>query len=296
MSNNIVQSAIFVTYADVNYRDKAQVLIASLVEGGVAQDKIHIISLDDCDLRGEFKSVHQINWSIISDIRFEKREDYFRILPQVLIYLNDQGHKKILYLDCDVKAYFQSIDELSAIMKGSVSAVKHNRFLLYQLLSKHPGYYNIGVNWFDFTFNETIAIVEEWNHQCSHYKDHTDPRLGYFSEQLLIDSWPNKLRYFNEINETVYNQAIWNTFFFHISYKNDRYCYKGNQIVFYHFSTIKYSGKFYFFAQKNSVTPILLGLRKMYIDYIHLLRDTDSFCVHKSNKSYRRLFLGHEFR
>ena len=95
---NKVESVIFLTYADSNYRDKAQVLIESLINGCVPPQNITIVSLDAADLTAGFESVRQVNWNQISDTRFEKREDYFKVLPSILIYLKNEGFQKILYL------------------------------------------------------------------------------------------------------------------------------------------------------------------------------------------------------
>lgn len=292
---NKVETVMFLTYADNNYRDKSQVLIESLIKGGVPSQNIIIVSLDATDLTTGFECVHQINWNQISNTTFEKREDYFKILPSILIYLKSKGFQKILYLDCDVKAYFSRPEELSPILKGSISAVKQNRFGIYNMFGRHSGTYNVGVNYFDFGFEETITIVEEWKNQCLNFRENINKRLGYFSEQILMDNWPDKLTNFNIINETVFNQAIWNTNFVHVKFYNNRYYYKKKKIVFYHFSSIKCSNNFYYFSQRKSITPIWGLMNHLYKDYISLLRQTGCSGPITIGRSFKRIFLGHEF-
>ena len=293
---NKVETVMFLTYADSNYRDKAQVLFDSLINGHISPQNITIVSLDNNDFTEDLKGVNQINWNQISKLKFKKREDYFKVLPSILIYLKNQGFRKILYLDCDIKAYFSHPEELLPLLKGSISAVKQNRLSVYKFFGNHSGTYNVGVNYFDFGYAETEVVVEEWKEQCINFHENTSKRLGYFSEQLLMDNWSEKLTNFTVIDESVFNQAIWNTLFFNVKFHGNRYYYKDKKIVFYHFSSIKCSEYFfYFFSQEKSITPIWFVMHNMYKDYIRLLRQTGYSKMTRVKRNVKRYILGYNF-
>jgi len=191
----------FCTYFDKNYLSKFLTLKASLDQ--IKSDyTFYILYLDDFVYNffkeNTFKNIQLINLADLEiaypDLLVAKKnrsliEYYFTLSPFLPKYIFKKFNIfEISYLDSDLY-FFKNPSKL--INESSDSSV----ILIRQESNPIYGFYNVGWIFFNFNYNETKEIVEQWGEQCLNLcSDIPNPVKNLYADQKYLDSWPQQLK------------------------------------------------------------------------------------------------------
>lgn len=195
------------------------------------EENIKLISIDDYN--------SHFNTSID---RFEdKKQYYFTATPNLCLFLIEK-HPEIdilLYLDADVYVY-NSLESLyDEFSDSSVGFCPHRLHPLISLYAKSYGKYNVGVNL--FRNSETgLKCLRDWKSDCDNwYPDRPGYPLKFFSDQIFLDSWPEKYDGVKIIENIGVNVCHWNAANYRFTKHNDKYFVNGEPLMIYHFSSLR---------------------------------------------------------
>ena len=192
----------YCTYFDKNYLSKFLVLRKS-IKKFKKKNIFYVLCLDEIVekffLKNNFKDIIPISlfklenkYKALSNAKKNRSliEYYFTLSPFLPRYINEiLKVKKVSYLDSDLY-FFRNPDKL--IRQDDDSSV----ILIKQESKRIYGTFNVGWIIFNFNYNETENIVNEWCRQCINLcSDFPDPSIDAYAEQKYLDSWPNKLKY-----------------------------------------------------------------------------------------------------
>lgn len=228
------------------------------------EDKIILISIE------EYNSY--FNTSIA---RFEdKKQYYFTATPNLCLYLIEK-HPEIdilLYLDADVYVY-NTLDQLyTEFSDSSIGFCPHRLHPLISLYAKSYGKYNVGVNLFR-NFDTGLRCLRDWKSDCDNwYPDKPGYPLKFFSDQIFLDSWPEKYDGVKIIENIGVNVCHWNAANYRFTKHNDKYYVNGEPLTIYHFSSLKKEDENVWSANSIyafvSIKNVLLDLYTNYINQI----------------------------
>jgi hypothetical protein len=191
----------FCTYFDKNYISKFLTLKASL-DQYTSEYTFYILSLDDFVYdffkKNNFKNVQLINLTDLEmaypDLLAAKKnrsliEYYFTLSPFLPIYIFKKLNVfEISYLDSDLYFFKNPSKFISESSDSSVVLIKQETNPIY-------GFYNVGWIFFNFNYNETREIVEQWGKQClNSCSDIPNPAKNLYADQKYLDSWPQQLK------------------------------------------------------------------------------------------------------
>ena len=190
----------FCTYFDINYLSKFLTLKNSLdnfnfrytfyvlaLDNAVVEffkknkfNNLKIIELDQIENKYELLKDAKKNRAII--------EYYFTLSPFLPKYIFEkEGINQITYLDSDFFFFKNPKKIISENIDSSVSLIKQNSKEKY-------GKFNVGWINFNFEYDETINIVNEWSNQC--LNECSDiPKKNSYADQKYLDTWITKLKY-----------------------------------------------------------------------------------------------------
>lgn len=190
----------FCSYFDKNYLAKFLNLRSSL-ENFNFKYTFYILCLDDFSVN--FFKKNNFNNTIIitlNEIENEYKElldlkqnreiieYYFTLSPFLPKYIFEKkGIKQISYLDSDFYFFKSPKKIISENLDCSMSLIQQNSNNKY-------GKYNVGWINFNFEFDETINIVNEWSNQCLNYCSDI-PKHNSYADQKYLDTWITKLKY-----------------------------------------------------------------------------------------------------
>jgi len=269
------------TYFDSNFLPRGLALYESIKKN--AQEFIlYILALDKTTfdylqaLRDEKIipiSIREYNNFFSIDIQkfTDKKQFYFSLTPKLCIYLlKNYPHIDILlYLDADVYI-FNSLDILyDEIGSAAITMCPHRINPIINFFSHHYGSYNVGVNSFRNN-EEALNCLNEWKNEIdSWYPKKAGYPLSFLSDQIFLDTWPNKFPNLKIIKHIGINAAPWNCINYRFR-KKDRIYYVNNKpLVIYHFSSLRKIEKNVWDANNDQTIVNIKGtLLEIYMNYI----------------------------
>ncbi|MBK7627776.1 MAG: hypothetical protein IPJ16_11410 [Bacteroidales bacterium] len=210
-----------------------------------------------------------------SILKFEdKKQYYFSATPNLCLYLIEKypGINILLYLDADVYVYDSLNSLYEEFSDSSVGFCSHRLHPIIDLFTRSYGKYNVGVNL--FRNSETgLKCLRDWKSDCdSWYPEIPGYKLKFFSDQIFLDSWPERYEGVKIIENIGVNVCHWNATNYKFTKQNERYFVNGEPLIIYHFSslrkesdTIWNAGSIYAFV---SIKKVLL---EIYTEYVKLL-------------------------
>jgi hypothetical protein len=171
----------------------------------------------------------------------DKKQYYFSATPNFCLYIIEK-HPEIdvlLYLDADV-FLFNSLDPLySEFEDSSIGFCPHRVNAILRAIVKHYGKYNVGVNL--FRNSETgLKCLRDWKEDCdSWYQGKPGYSLNFFSDQIFLDSWPQKYTGIKVITNIGIDVCYWNASNYTFTKKNNLYYVNDMPLVIFHFSSMK---------------------------------------------------------
>jgi hypothetical protein len=272
------------TYFDINFLPRGLALYHSLKK--VQPDFVFYILTFDQET---YKYLSQLNEDKIILISIEeynshfntsierfkdKKQYYFTATPNLCLYLIEKYHEIdiLLYLDSDVYVY-NSLDPLyEEFSDFSIGFTAHRLHPLIKLYARSYGKYNVGVNL--FRNSETgLKCLRDWKSDCdSWYPDIPGYPLKFFSDQIFLDSWPERYEGVKIIENIGVNVCHWNAANYKFSKYNDKYYVNGAPLVIYHFSSLRKETENVWSANSIyafvSIKNVLLDLYTNYINHI----------------------------
>jgi len=207
----------------------------------------------------------------------DKKQYYFTATPNICIYLLEKypSIDILLYLDADVYL-FNSLDSLYKEFGGnSIGICPHNLHPVTRKIFKNHGIFNVGVNLFR---NSEIGrkCLYDWKLDCeTWYKGKPGYHLEYFSDQIFLDSWPDRYSKVKIIENIGVDVAPWNAANYSFSKNQNEYFVNDYPLIIYHFSALKKVDH----RKWNGNSIIYLSsirgcLKDIYLNYI---REIDKF-------------------
>ena len=277
----------FCSYFDKNYLAKFLNLRSSL-ENFNFKYTFYILCLDDFSVNF-FKKNNFNNTIIITlneieneykkllDIKQNREiiEYYFTLSPFLPKYIFEKkGIKQISYLDSDFY-FFQSPKKI--IQENIDCSVT----LIQQNVDERYGKYNVGWINFNFDYNETIIIVNEWGNEC--LNECTDiPNNNSYADQKYLDKWVTKLKYLRVFQPEYTCLSPWDS--------NSVIEENKESMIAFHFHGLElyesnFTSGFYQFNKKNNQKII----NRIYIPYIkNLISIEKKYNLKSSSIRHRR--------
>ena len=190
----------FCTYFDINYLSKFLTLKNSLNKFNIDYT-FYILALDNLVIeffkKNKFNNLKIIEldkienkYELLKDVKKNRAtiEYYFTLSPFLPKYIFEkEGINQITYLDSDFFFFKNPKKIISENIDSSVSLIKQNSKEKY-------GKFNVGWINFNFEYDETINIVNEWSNQC--LNECSDiPKKNSYADQKYLDTWITKLKY-----------------------------------------------------------------------------------------------------
>ncbi|HAF28013.1 MAG TPA: hypothetical protein DCG75_03100 [Bacteroidales bacterium] len=204
--------------------------------------------------------------------RFEDKKQYFfSATPNICLYIFNEFPQvdSLLYLDSDVYV-FNSLEPLyEEIGDASIAICSHRFHLLFNILSKNYGRYNVGVNYFK-NDKEGNECLKDWKKDCdSWYPNKPGYPLNFFSDQIFLDNWIHRYKDIKEITNIGVDVAPWNMMNYKFKLVNEIYYVNNTPLIIYHFSSLKKIGE----NSWNGNTIFFFGsiqgnVKKLYKEYI----------------------------
>ncbi len=190
----------FCTYFDKNYLSKFLSLKSSL-ESFNFKFTIYALCLDNYSFdffkKHSFANVKTISLDEIENeydnlIKVKKKREvieyYFTLTPFLPKFIfKKYSIRQISYLDSDFYFYQSPKKIIYSNLDSSVVLIQQN-------VSDKYGKYNVGWLYFNFDYEETINILNEWSNQCLE-KCSDIPHKGSYADQKYLDEWTLKLKY-----------------------------------------------------------------------------------------------------
>ncbi len=289
------------TYFDSNFLARGLALFES-IKTHTKEFVLYVLTLDQAsfdflhELRDEKIipiSITEYNNFFNLDIQkfMDKKQFYFSLTPNLCIYVlkNNPQIDILLYLDADVYV-FNFLDILyEEIGTASITICPHRINPIIKFFSHHYGAYNVGVN--SFRNNEEgLNCLYEWKNEIdSWYPKKPGYPLSFFSDQIFLDSWPDKYPTLKIINHIGINTAPWNSINYRFRKKNDIYYVNKKPLVIYHFSSLRKTEKNTWNGNTDQAIINIKGtLLDIYIDYIKKIDSTNI----TTNKAVKLNFRG----
>jgi len=143
-------------------------------------NNLKIITLDEIENNYKMLKIAKKNRDVI--------EYYFTLSPFLPLYIfENEGINHITYLDSDFYFFKNPKKMIQENIDCSVTLIQQNADIKY-------GKYNVGWINFNFDYDETIIIVNEWGNEC--LNECTDiPNNNSYADQKYLDKWVTKLKY-----------------------------------------------------------------------------------------------------
>jgi hypothetical protein len=249
-------SAEFCTLFDVNYLPRGLALHASL-QTVEPQAQLRAFCMDDCahrvlaELRlpgltavslGELEQ-HDLDLARVKVDRTQV-EYCWTATPSVIRYslTREPELEGITYLDADV-FFFSNPEPLFAELGAdSIQIVPHRYAPAYRHQVRTSGIYN--VEWLTFRSDERgRRALDWWRERCLEwcYDRLEDGKLG---DQMYLDDWPERFEGVEVLRHVGGGLAPWNVANYTLRQHDGRIWVDDVPLVFYHFHSLKLSGRF----------------------------------------------------
>jgi len=170
----------------------------------------------------------------------DKKQYYFSSTPNICLYLIKTFPEIdiLLYLDADVYL-FNKLDSLyEEFGDSSIGFTPHRVHPFLNFFVRHYGKFNVGVNLFRNS-EEGLACLRDWKDDCdTWYPDKPEYPLKFFSDQIFLDSWPEKFNGVKVIENIGVNLCYWNVANYKIRKKESYFYVNGKPLIIYHFSSL----------------------------------------------------------
>lgn len=262
------------TIADSAYFPQVRVLYESLVQYE-RHFKLYVLCMDE--LLIEKLTKYQIKCVTPSDIGLRKmgqgKEKFFFATPTLIKYMLDDSSEDILYVDADSEFFGPTISHIYDLIGiASTLMVFHGyRDKLALCHLNNYGSFNVGFNMFR---NDGISkiIVRDWIEDCKSYFKEKNSILGFFSDQIYLDTWLD--RYGNFV-KVVFNGGINISPRVIVKYglrqhNNEYYC--GDVLIRHiHYIDVRKKGKFWQSGFHNYLRITRNIEKKLVLQYIKKL-------------------------
>lgn len=274
----------FCTYFDSNYLPHARALHLSLIKHN-PHAMLFMFCMDDNSFE-QLNSLHLPQTTILSYKDLENglpklleaksnrtRVEYFYTCSAAICYYVLQTYPEadaITYLDSDLYFYASVEPLFDELADASIGIIEHNfswaakRNIIY-------GKFNVG--WITFKRdNNGLACVKKWLNNCI---DWCYQKLegNKYGDQKYLDSWPEEFEGVKIIKHKGANVAMWNIGKYKLSFKNDKIYIDKEELIFYHFASLKQIKPFVFASTLSRVFVRTSNIIKthIYIPYIQSL-------------------------
>ena len=300
----VSKKLVFCSYFDFNYLTRFLALKKSLDLYSLKY-KYFVLALDnetEVFLKKNFPEINTIKLSniekqftILNRLKKERSriEYYFTLSPFIPIYIKQNYKiKNLMYLDTDLFFVKNPVQEFIKFKNHSITIIKQKSDPKY-------GKYNVGLINYNFTFNETLPILNRWKNNCiSWCSDYVEKNK--YADQKYLDSWPKYSKNIlilnpsesmlspwdkfccKKINDYITNKikADWFIFHFHgiIVYKN--YFTTGISI----YSRIQFRQSIYKFYNNY------IGILNSYNHEYNLVTSSSRYDLKNYVKSFFRVF------
>lgn len=291
---------LFVTYFDKAFYSRGLEMLKSIKSARPFE--IMVLALDQ-ETEVGLKSENISNLSIIPlsdmskvDLPVATNKPFFFTLTADFCEFCQRArpsHDALLYIDADIK-FYQSVDIiLDEVAGASVAFTKHRHPTMLAKRYLKYGLYNVGINYFK---NDTQGknAVNLWSQRCRYeLYDKGRQRLGFFSDQVLVDDFSSIFTRFKTIENIGVNVAPWNVSKYKIS-KNTHgeWLVDEKLLVCFHFSNLIYNQSNKWDCSFSGSLFFLRGdLRCLYIDYISSIGSTKIAAFPQNTYSLKSMVL-----
>lgn len=226
----------------------------------------------------------------------DKKQYYFTATPNICIYVLEKYPliDILLYLDADVYL-FSSLESLYLEFgDNSIGICPHRLHPVVKKLSKNHGNFNVGVNLFRNSENGRKCL-NDWKLDCeTWYYGKPGYYLEYFSDQIFLDSWPEKYLEVKVIENIGVDVAPWNAVNYSFTKNSNEYYVNNYPLVIYHFSALKkvgynkWNGNCIIYLA--SIKNILHEIYNVYIKQIEQFDDSKVFEIKLKRNVAKRIF------
>lgn len=242
----------------------------------------YIASLDESQI--ELISANEYNrYFSTSPEKFpDKKQYFFSATSNLCTYILEKNPSIdiLLYLDADTYLFNPLESLYYEFGNASVGLTEHRVNPFLKLLVKHYGKFVIGVNLFR---NDQAGrkCLKDWKEDCDNwYPGKPGYPLNFFSDQIFLDSWPEKYEGIKIIRNIGVNTSYWNASNYRFQKRDGVYFVNETPLMIYHFSSLKKidertwnSYSIYGFASVKNT------LKEIYVEYIKCI---ESFGVSNS--------------
>lgn len=198
---------------------------------GLNESHFNLISADD----------YNSYFNTLPEKFADKKQYFFSATPNLCTYIleKDPSIDILLYLDADTYL-FSPLDVLyKELGNASIGVTEHRVNPLLKLFVKHYGKFVIGVNL--FRNNETgRKCLKEWKKECDEwFPGMPGYPLNFFSDQIFLDSWPEKYEGIKIIRNIGVNTSYWNASNYRFRKRDGVYYVNETPLMIFHFSSLK---------------------------------------------------------
>lgn len=278
----------FCTLFDKNYIFRGLAMYFSLKEH--CQDfRLWILCMDDI----VYQQLQKMNLEKVELIKLVDLEDeellrvkIDRTIPEYcwtlssslpLFILKNNSHLEfITYLDSDLYFYSSPTVIFEEIGDNSILIVRHNYSKELAYLEERSGIYNVSLVVIKNDENG-LACLKWWRERClgwcySRFED------GKFGDQMYLNDWPSRFIGVKVSRNKGVNLAPWNLNKYNLVKKGDQIFVDEDELVFYHFHSLKMFGRdnflnyqnFYLIRpqdEKNIYFPYLKSINELILDF-----------------------------
>ncbi len=281
------------TYFDYNFMSRGLALYES-IEKHCEDFTFFVLALDEkseCFLKA-LKKINVVPIGLDEYITYfgidvnqykDKKQFYFSITPNLCLYIlrKYKGIDILFYIDADIY-FFGPVEKLyDEISDNSIAICPQRINKLYSLVARHYGTYNVGINGFR---NDEIGLrcLEDWQSDCSSwYPEKPGYPLSFFSDQIFLDTWPQRYERLKIIKHIGINTAPWNLLNYRVERSKNAWVVNNTPLIAFHFSSLKKIGAN---VWDTELSKYLVRLNKriagLYKDYI---RHIESFELQNKN-------------
>ena len=275
-----------VTHCDYNYLSRALVLIQSVAKNSSDYLVVLVCHDEKSFLIMEERAIQNVKLIKLSEIEgyfeelsnkkllIEPMEYIFLITPFIIKFcLEAFSLENIAYVDSDI-CFFNKIDSIfDEVQYSDVGITSHNFPSNLNHLAVN-GKFNVGVVFFRNTDNGN-RILSWWADRCLESTSIESDSPDVFGDQKYLDLFSRIYPDTHVYKNLGINAAPWNCHDVTLD-KNGRVYVKGNELICFHFSGLKASGKKFIAGyHRYNVRPKATIKSSIYLPYVRQLYATN---------------------
>ncbi len=192
--------------------------------------------------------------------------------PSLLLYIL-RKHPEVdtlTYLDADLFVYSDLRSLADELGGDSVLLVEHGYSRPLAYLAEITGIYNVGLMMFR-NDESAVTALRWWRDRCLEWCFEA-PEEGKFGDQKYLDEWPVKFPGVRVLGSKGSGLAPWNMLERPLSYRGGKIYVDSDELVFYHFHSLKLFGKSLYGLMHGSYSLASGYADLLYLPYIRELQ------------------------